>query len=171
MVDNMMMDEESPFPGVPRMKTTGFIHNIVMKPTIRQKKKQTFEEYLEEVREWYKTRMAKEANEHSMVRSWVLHANRPSLKQDAELMSVLTLTDFRCHCKLSAKNFPRVCWSGQRGITCPYMDLCVRNPSSWGGIVKEGGRFQKADDPDTRLMKLIANKQKEQAGHDARAVL
>ena len=129
----------------------GVVHNIIQKPTIRLKKDETYEEYVDRCFEQYDLTALKDPHNPPMDRSFVSFL-RPPLKDDLELLEVLELIAPYYVREPSLIGFPRcgssyVCSS--RGKTCPYLPLCqIENPGAWYGTLQRL-RFTK-NDPDKR---------------------
>lgn len=130
------------------MKCVGCIHNLVMKPTIRVKKTETYDEYLTRVGEWYETQMLddKNANTVPMARSFVKF-HEPPMDQNPEFLCQLVQEGLWATMDPSLSVFYRnrhACVQFKK--VCPYADLCNRNIRMWPGLLAESGRFKKGED-------------------------
>ncbi len=141
----------------PDQKAYGVIHNIIRKPTIRQRKQrqpETLEDYVSRCFEWYEEKFLGDPQHPPMIQSMVAFT-RPPLAEDAEIIRLLQRL---CQCHYVDRpvlsSFPRVGTSfggchGTYGKTCPYMDLCEReDPAHWFNVLISSG-YAKID-PDTR---------------------
>lgn len=121
-------------------EATGTIHNIIKKPSIRQKTKsgETYEEYLDRCREWYESEFVANPKRPPMARSFVRFV-RPPIEEDRELQRRLRdIAEFRKRTP-TLSNYWRIgsAFHGcvNRGRACKYMPFCeVENPSLWYGI-------------------------------------
>lgn len=122
----------------PRTPAVGFVHNILMKPSIRLKKNQTYEEYYKEVDEWFATTLAGEPGKVPLLRSRVRFHELPLLTnpesgrlvQDAALWA-----NYEPSLATFYRNRKR-CVQYQK--VCPYMDLCESDCKMWPSILCAG---------------------------------
>lgn len=126
----------------PDQPAYGFIHNIIKKPTIRQTKKESFEEYVGRCLKQYDMKALKDPTQPPMIQSFV-PMTRPPLSSDEEFKSQLTdVAEWHAK-KLNLWRFPRVgshphdC--SKYGRVCPYMSLCTAQPGAWYDVLTHQG--------------------------------
>ncbi len=108
-----------------------FRNYILLKPTIRLKQKETYDEYLERVGEWYKDKQASDPNDPPMVVSTLRY--EPDLYPD-EMMRQIVPVWRAFSGPYNVKYFPRTGAPYQcikQGQVCPYLDLCQSDPVTW----------------------------------------
>lgn len=137
-------------------KIMGVIHNVIKKPTIRQKKSQTWDEYLDEVREWYSgtgkwSKYAEDRHSKPMfVRSYVRFDETADEETRLQLDEAST----------AARAFPNLdrfyrnsnaCMN--YNSLCPYHDLCSQNPDNWEDTLKL--RYEVSHRDDNTVVDLL----------------
>jgi hypothetical protein len=130
----------------------GVVHNVIKKPTIRQKKTETFDDYVARCFDQYDMKALNDPYDPPMLQSTVTFTH-PPLRDDKEL---LTLLRERSHWHLRQmllENFPRcghyIKACSDFGKPCPYAALCrVEDPAAWFDILMKEG-FKKRH-PETR---------------------
>lgn len=119
--------------GIPEDATLkGICHILIKKPTIRQKKMQTFEEYCERVTEWYGINDTKE-NPHYL-RSWVTFSG-PVMS--GELLIRLREADAAQRAFPDLDRFyanDKACFN--YNSVCPFHALCTTNPVAWDDLLE-----------------------------------
>lgn len=142
---------EGDFGDVPVAPVIGFIHNLLRRPTIKQKISQSWEDYLAECRDWYNgtgkhsDNLAKWEKDPPLLQT-VTRYDEPLLP--AELIDAVTYTGRALRCHATLENFPRfgsatgMC-KNHYGKPCTYIDFCSNHPINWPAI-KEG-RFEVRD--------------------------
>jgi len=119
------------------LEVVGFNHNIIRKPTIRQKQKQTFDEYLEEVNQWYSINMDLAPDDPPFIRSPIIY-NEPVMTEE-------TLILLREASRAATANIdPTIYYRDPSGNAClswnqrcPFLDLCSTPPSELEGEDRE----------------------------------
>ncbi|RLG39357.1 MAG: hypothetical protein DRO01_05870 [Thermoproteota archaeon] len=127
-------------------KAVGFIHCIIQKPTIRPRRGETFEDYLNRcIHDFYDIQMLRTPHSSPIMRSFV-RLSRPSLSKDDELITQLHDIALWHTKPISLAGFPRL---GNRfagcirnGRRCPYTDFCLNSPRVWYDLLISGG-FEK----------------------------
>lgn len=130
----------------PDRPATGIIHNIIQKPTIRQRtarQPETYDEYVTRCYDQYDMKALKDPHKPPMAQSFVAFT-RPPLKHDHELQELLRLASMWHHKQPSLAGFPRAGKSMNACLTfsnsCKYMPLCsLENPDAWYGIMERLG--------------------------------
>lgn len=136
----------------PDYKVMGVCHGVLLKPTIRQKQKQDFTDYLEEVAEWYSAtgRWTKNqerwAKDPPFLRSWVRFTG-----DDKEMDYLLDEVQTASRARPDLYRFDRnekTCFQFNRD--CEYMPLCTSDENMWAQVIEEmydvGHRDDKQDD-------------------------
>jgi len=133
----------------PERRVSGVIHNIIGKPGIRVKKGEKFEDYLDRCFEWYDKQALADPHEPPVQQSYVSFIS-PVLDKNDELQGLMSEVG-RWHKRaVSLDSYPRVGQSFQAcnelgGHVCPFMPLCLRQPSAWAEVLTKY-HFNKADD-------------------------
>lgn len=129
----------------------GAVHNVIKKPTIRWKKNQEWEDYLEEITEWYNGTGRHEKNralwEKSppFVRSFIKFPRVSS--DDEEYQLRLDEGDKASQAYPHLAIFPRLdtaCFAFNKA--CPYIELCASDPQMWGSKLERGFTVGHRDD-------------------------
>lgn len=113
---------------------TGVCYAVQKKPTIRLKKNQTWDDYLQEVTEWYNGTGRHEENKFKwrvdppFLREW------PRFRKgmDDELKGIMKSGVRACRCRPVLARFPRnedACFAYNR--ECPFTPLCYADENSW----------------------------------------
>lgn len=116
---------------IPGAKLMGVVHNVIRKPTIRQKKDETYPDYLARVGAWY--RESNNTDSPHFVRSWVRFTG-PAMTP--ELLLRLREADAAQRARPDLDSFYRnakACHSF--GKTCVFHPLCMTDPTGWGQLV------------------------------------
>jgi len=129
----------------PEYPLYGVIHNIIQKPTIRQRTKrqpETLDEYVQRCAEWFEEQALTHPAELPFGQSFIGFA-RPPLCEDTELCALLRAADRWYSRPPSLTNFPRCGKASsciQFGRTCKFMPLCQQeNPNRWHDILVRNG--------------------------------
>lgn len=128
-----------------QQKARGIIHNIIEKPTIRQRTKrspETFEEYLDRCAQQYDDRALTNPQQPPLLRSFAVFS-QPPIQQDVELLGMLRSSAERHVRPLgNLSSWPRIgrayngCLTAHR-TPCPYMSLCeIENPGAWAMVLE-----------------------------------
>lgn len=139
----------------------GVIHNIIQKPSIRQKTKsdESWPDYVDRCVEWYDDeaqRPTKKGEPKGAVAPPLLRSHvpftRPPIQEDAGLLARLKLVVPWFHKELTLENYPDVgIWNvchGRGGI-CKFMDLCgCASPRQWYNKLANLGYVKK--DPEEK---------------------
>ena len=113
----------------PPERVVGAIHTILQVPTIRQKQKESFREYVDRVPQWYKDKMAEGPDAPPIVQS-TTRFDEPLWSE--ELQEVMNQQDLASLGDPVLSKFPRndgACFKYERA--CPYLQLCVTEPATW----------------------------------------
>lgn len=119
----------------------GFLHDVVSKPTIRQKQKETFTEYLQRIDTTYTEKQAAHRtnpdNEPVFMRSCV-DFNTPLM--DDELLFQLREASLASSAWVRLDTFERRANSCRNyNSVCPFLKLCNTNPAMWPAEI--AGKF------------------------------
>lgn len=123
----------------------GFCYNVIQKPTIKHKKKQTFDDYLDEVGEWYdgtgrhEEKYASRMVEPCFVRAWPRFPT--TLSQ--EVVNVLVEYRMALHAKPFLHQYDRntgACRSYNR--ICPFFELCRKDYEGWSLLLADNYEAQ-----------------------------
>lgn len=139
----------------PDTPAVGIIHNILMKPTIRLKKNQTYEEYYEEVGEWYESQAICDPGTAPFMKSYVRFLE-PPLAECPEARNIVEAEARWCCIEPNLADFyrnRRSCYDYNR--PCPYLDLCNTNPRAWATTLTDAQerKFQRLEPPLESAMK------------------
>ena len=131
-------------------ETVGTIHEIVKLPTIRQKRNQTFPEYMEEVRQWYQKKLRETPNNPPLVRSLV-RWTEPVVTE--EFLVQLQEMSRACAARPNPNRYYRVraCNGKYGNRPCPYQVLCASPAADWPRIAADRfiQHFREDDEEDT----------------------
>jgi hypothetical protein len=116
----------------------GVILDIIAKPTIKLKRNQEWQDYIDEIAEWYTGTGRHSSKEEDrklhppFKRSWVRIPN----EHDSELHGVLGKLEVARKCTEPNSHFPRNPSNCRRdGSVCPYLPLCESDPAKWPDII------------------------------------
>lgn len=107
-----------------------FRNYVLLKPTIRLKQTEDFDEYLVRVRQWYRDKAMTAPNDPPMVASTLTYGEMYPKEVVRQVVDVWRAFNQPLH----AQRFPRTgapyqCW--KQGRFCPYVDLCFSDPALW----------------------------------------
>jgi hypothetical protein len=114
------------------------MHCIVRKPTIRQKLKETYEEYVQRVSEWYDEQQAVDP---AILLSTVIRENGSPLLTEELLVQVHQIGR-ACASQLDLARFHKnesSCLGRFGNQPCPFLPLCRRedNIKEWPGLIRK----------------------------------
>jgi len=125
-------------PSAPEGKLTGVCHDLIQKLTIRQKQKESLEEYIDRVSQEYDSNLAActapggNLKELKYVRSTIRYN---AALVDEEMLLQLRQADRMAYTTPSLSQYPRavnpLITCVQHKKLCPYMALCESNPARW----------------------------------------
>lgn len=123
----------------------GVVHNCITKPTIRQKKTETYEEYVNRCGEWLRDNST--YDHPPFVRSWI-RFHGPILSDEIALRLREADAAERVFPELSRffRN-SKACRSFNR--LCPFHALCTKDPAHWDDLLEYRYTIQHRDDTDT----------------------
>lgn len=126
--------------GVPSdARVAGFVHSVVKKPALRLRIKDSYTDYLQRVRDWYRAEgefsleKASRTNEPVILQS---HIRFEDSLNDEELHSVLYEANRACRADTKLRSYPRnwqACYDYNR--PCPFLTLCTTDTRAWNAIV------------------------------------
>lgn len=117
----------------PPERIVGTIHTILKVPTIRQKQKQSFKEYVQEVKDWYPKKATENPDDKPIIQSFT--------RFDEDVWSAELHEIIQRQCIASGRppvlsDFPRhdgACFKYDK--TCAYLHLCNTNPGTWPRLI------------------------------------
>jgi hypothetical protein len=130
----------------------GVIHNIIQKPTIRQKKNQRWDEYIDECFEWYDKQTLRDPQHPPVMQSWVRFDWKDfRFDKEEELVQKLKDVAYWYGGRLDLQKYwpagnPHV--YHQWGRVSPYLKLLQSHPRQWYDYLASHG-FAKIH-PDER---------------------
>lgn len=133
----------------PDFPSSGVMHQIIRKPTIRLKKAETLEDYINRCFEWYEAEAARTIHDPPVLISRCLFSTAHSLEKNEEVQRLLWDAHGWAQRPLHLPHFPRVgdpnagCLSRFGGV-CSYMTLCQHRPVAWAELL-EKQQFTKVD--------------------------
>jgi len=136
----------------------GVVHNIIKKPGIRQKQKETFHEYLDRVATTLSDNLASAALSKTpppFLRSTIKFIT-PSLTE--ELLMVLREMSKASKCALHIGRFPRnahACFNWN--TPCEYMPMCSSPMPAWGQLIDARYRVVSRDEEDETFHDWASN--------------
>jgi hypothetical protein len=130
------------------LRVVGMMHHVIQKPGIRQKQKETWEEYLARVPEWYAEKHSKASPVY--VRSW-LRFSGPVMPE--ELLMQLREASRACRADADPSRFYRdpsghACFEYNR--PCEYLRLCRAPVLDWPDLVTNHFEAITRDEEETR---------------------
>lgn len=126
----------------PHTPVTGMMYVPIGRPTIKQKKNQSFEEYLAEIEDWYTATGAHEftttGGSQALVPPYPHRFKEPLVT--AEFLGQLREYDKLQHMPTYPELFPRSLNNNdctrRYNKPCPYRELCSSHTALWPGIAK-----------------------------------
>jgi hypothetical protein len=135
----------------PDAVVAGVAHNCIRKPTIRQKKTETFEEYVTRCGEWLKDNGTN--NRPTFVRSWIRFSG-PLLSEETYLRLKEGDTANRAFPDLDRfHRNSKACRSYNR--LCQYYELCTTNPDLWDSLLEYKYVVKHRDDDQDEQSDLV----------------
>lgn len=130
----------------PDKQVVGVIHNIISKPGIRQKKTETFEDYVGRYFKWFEEQGMANPGQPPALQSFVAFTS-PPLHRNEELLEQIRPVAQLSVATPSLVTYPRVgsAYAGclKRGKVCPYISLCQSTPQAWCDILQTQGFIKK----------------------------
>jgi len=132
---------------------TGIMFNAIRRPTIVQKKKQTFEEYVSEIEDWYTATGIHEetttGGANAMPEPYPHRFSEPLLPMEFHrLLQQMTLMS---EADPMLGSFPRTPCIGnctnRYGSPCTYREICASHPATWGTLVNRMFQVEPAKEP------------------------
>lgn len=111
----------------------GAVHTIIKVPTIRQTQKETFPQYIERLKGWYKTKAEENPDDPPIAQSWTRFGGPI---EDEEFITRIGSQAAWSQRSPSPNLYPRndgACFKFDR--PCPYLELCCSDPVQWPGII------------------------------------
>jgi hypothetical protein len=118
-------------------KATEFRHYVIQKPTIRLKQKESFDEYLARVGQWYVDRSASHPHDPPVV---VSRAALDGPIYDSSFVRMLREVHTACRIREPwAELYPQTgapyACHNSFGSECPYLSLCTSDPVTWPDLI------------------------------------
>lgn len=113
----------------------GIVHNIIRKPTIRQRRNESFDEYVSRVSDDYDAKAKEAPHSPPMVRSFVEFTGPPDTP---EVIAILHRQHKANNRLVSPSTFPRnasACFSWNS--CCEYLPLCLTSPRNWRSLISK----------------------------------
>lgn len=174
---------EERFKGQP---VIGMIHNLVKRPRLSWKDWQSWDDYLQEIRDWYQGRSDQvgtgdtyksgprkgrprprwdhtdkkdEWNRNPPIESFfTIFTSNPT---PTEFMKKMHMMARAATCTPSLSNFPRLGADAGRceqyGSICPFIDLCDSGPEQWESIIEEDFRQRSEEDTAPSFIELLGD--------------
>jgi len=124
------------------IKLGGTIHAVIRRPTIRRRRGELTDEYIERVRNWYHEKGMTDPEDPPLYQS-VIPVPNPLVTED--LLRRLAILDRAARCRLNLGFFhpnPASCCGRYGNTVCPYLDICRRRVELWTDVIRENYRHE-----------------------------
>lgn len=138
-------------------QVTGMMYVPMKRPSIKQKKNQTFEEYLQEIEEWYTGTGAHEntttGGSNALIEPYP-HRFKGDLLS-AEFHDQLERHQASCQYRTVPEFFPRTLnnsdCTNRYGKPCPFREFCGSHEAHWPAIRQRLFVVEPIDEPETQV--------------------
>lgn len=135
----------------PGFKVVGAVHSVIRVPTIRQTQKESFEQYVERLKQWYRDKAKDSPDDPPIIQSWTRFGESI---ESPEFRQVMLRQVVHSNLLPVLPQFPRnsgSCFKYDRA--CPFLELCCSDEVQWPAIIDQRFEIRFRDD-ETKAKEL-----------------